>query len=145
MAHDNRPIPLDPAARLARRLDAARDTLCESVASQHLARYPELARTLRRLTGDTPQKRMRQAGVDRFHDLVVATLTFGIISLAENDYTWMKGVLPRRGVRQVHHLAMLRTYVAAAEQLPLAADERAALQRVNDQIAAVIRRIYPDA
>ena len=133
-----------PAERLAHTLQQHRDELCERVAARHLTAFPELAQTLRHLPGDTPQQRIRAVAVDHFHTLIIATLSFGAPSLAENEYRWGGGVLPRNGVRQQHQIALVRTYAAEAHNLPLDIEERATLNYLATALISIIQALYPD-
>lgn len=136
--------PRAPAERLARALQDHRNALCERVAARHLAAFPELAQTLRHLPGDTPQERIRTVAVDQLHTLIVATLTFGAPSLAENEYRWSGRVLPRSGVRQQHQIALVRAYAAEAHNLPLDSEERATLNYLVTALISIIQALYPD-
>jgi hypothetical protein len=132
-------------ARLAQDLEARRDELCERVATAHLASFPELAHSLRNVGDDTAVRRLRAGAVDRFHKLVTAILTFGALSLAEQEYRWCSGILPRYGVRQEHHIALVRTYAAEARALQLDPQEIEALDLLCAGIIDIIRRFYPEA
>lgn len=134
----------DSAAQLAERLKQRHEFLSERVSARLLAAFPELAQLLQleSLTATTPARRLGQASVDRFTEMVRAMLIFEDFSIASREIQWAIGVLPHRGVRFEHQSTMVRWFFDEVSQMDLPEAERQLSYQLRDYLLGLVRTAY---
>jgi len=126
-------------AALAARLDALRPTICIEVAEQLLEAFPELHDMLR-LRTPSPAARLSAVSVERLCQLVRAMLLFGEPSLADKEFRWAWGVLPRSGVRAEQQVAMVHWFFDALRRDNLTLAETQVASEVERYLIELIPR-----
>lgn len=130
------------ANRLAALLGEEKVTLCDQVAVRLLQTYPELISTLRLEESYAARTRLAQVAVERLEELIRAMLVFDLPVLAENEFRWARGVLPRWGVTDEHQSMMVRFFFEEVHKLGLDAAEVAIARDTEHYLLALIREIY---
>lgn len=131
------------ASRVAARINDKKDMLCKRVSIRLLATFPEIMRMLK-LEGDAaPEQRLTEVSTGRLAELVRAILIFETLSLADQEFQWAAGVLPRNGVTYRHQSFMVRWFFEELGRLGLDAEELMVIREVEhyilDVVAAVLK------
>jgi hypothetical protein len=130
------------AAQLAAQLGDQRDELCAHVSARLLAGFPDIRRTLRLEEQYSPELRLAEVAVLRFNELVRAVLLFELPELANKEFSWARGVLPRHGVTIEHQYALISVFFEEVRRLDL---DTAALQtarEIEHEMLAQIHHAY---
>jgi hypothetical protein len=132
----------EAASSLLQQLQQHGDRLVERVTTRLLAAFPELTQMLKLEGNITVEERLRRVSSERFLKLVQAILLFETFDIADQEFEWASGVLPRSGVSYKHQAAMVRWFFDEAEQLSLTADELATLREVRQHLVKTVDRLY---
>jgi hypothetical protein len=90
----------------------------------------------------SPEKRLSDVSVSRLCRMLQAILLFETLTIAEQEFRWAGGVLPRNGVTHQHQLSMLRWFFEEINQLSLEPAEIALLAGIEQHIITVIDSVY---
>jgi hypothetical protein len=131
------------ASRLAVRLKEQKDPLCNRLADRLLQAFPEIEGMLRLEGEAAPAQRLVSSSSGRLCELVRAILIFEDLSLADKEFGWAAGVLPRSGVTYTHQTTMVRWFFEETRRLGLDASEEAASREVEQHILNVLDVLYP--
>lgn len=112
------------ATRLASQLNSQGQPICQQVSARLLRAYPDLTRSLRLEENYQAADRLSEVAVTRLNELVRAVLLFEQPAIADSEFQWAVGVLPRRGVTKEHQQTMVRWFFEEVRRLPLGAPER---------------------
>ena len=116
--------------------------LCIQVANRLLHAFPELTKTLRLEDNYLPSARLSAMAVERLSALARAMLLFDLPNLADYEFAWASGVLPRIGVTHDHQVAMVRWYFEELRRLDLAPGELAQARDIEVYLLAQVHRAY---
>ncbi len=130
------------AARLAAKLDGKRDMICKRVTVRLLATFPELKQVLHLEGGIAAEDRLNQTATDRLCELVRAILLFESLSLADQEFRWAGGVLPRYGVRYQHQSSMVRWFFEEFVRLGLDEEEMRLVGEIEQYILSIVKSVY---
>lgn len=130
------------ATHLAGQLTTQRKQICQSVAGRLLRAYPELARMLRLEENYNAQERLSVVSVERLNELVRAVLLFEEPTLADKEFAWARGVLPRHGVTYQHQSTMVRWFFEEVRRLPLTHEERVLTREIEQYFLKLVSSIY---
>jgi hypothetical protein len=130
------------ATKLAGQLSIQNQPLCNQVSARLLAAYPELTRSLRLEENYTPVARLSEVAVERLNDLVRSVLLFDLPSLADQELSWARGVLPRNGVTSEHQASMVRWFFEEVRKLPISTTELAITREIEQYFLGQIRQVY---
>jgi hypothetical protein len=130
------------AVQLATQLDNQRDELCAQVATRLLHGFPDILPTLRLEERYAPEVRLSEVAVLRFNELVRAILLFELPDLANKEFSWARGVLPRHGVTIEHQYALIKVFFEEVRQLKLDTAAQHLVQELELELLAQIQRAY---
>jgi hypothetical protein len=130
------------STRLAQQLNDQRTPVCTKVASRLLREFPELTTTLRLEESYNAETRISQVAVERLSELVRAILVFDLPSLADKEFGWAQGVLPRSGVTYLHQSTMVRMFFEEVRRLNLSPPETLLSQDLERYLLSVVKTIY---
>lgn len=133
------------ASRLAGHIQSKQDTICKRVTVRLLVSYPDLKQLLKLEGGTSAEERLNSVSVQRFSELVRAILLFEVLELADQEFQWAGGVLPRHGVQFQHQTALVRWYFEEVSRLDLDAEELALAGEIEEHLLSIIRAIYKQA
>jgi hypothetical protein len=131
------------ASRLAARLKEQKEPLSARLAVRLLQAFPEIEGMLKLEGEAAAPQRLVSSSSGRLCELVRAILIFEDLSLADKEFGWAAGVLPRSGVSYTHQTTMVRWFFEEARQLGIGADEDAAAREVEQHILRVLNDLYP--
>ncbi|NJM07525.1 hypothetical protein HC891_17080 [Candidatus Gracilibacteria bacterium] len=130
------------ASQLAAQLELQRDELCAHVASRLLQGFPDITQTLRLEEQYSPELRLSEVAVLRFNELVRAVLLFELPELANKEFSWARGVLPRHGVTIEHQYALISVFFEEVRRLNLGPAELQLARDVEHEILNQIQCAY---
>lgn len=130
------------AGRLALRLSEKKDLISKRVTTRLLATFPELIQLLKLEGGVSPEERLTQVSTGRLVELVRAILIFETLSLADQEFQWAGGVLPRTGVTYRHQSFMVRWFFEELGRLGLDAEELMVARELEHYILDVVAAVY---
>ncbi len=133
------------AEGLATKIKEQKVPICRRVSARLLSTFPELTVMLK-LEGEVaPETRLSSASVERLAELIRGILIFETFSLAEQEFRWAAGVLPRHGVNHDHQATMVRWFFGEVYHLDLNEAERALAHQVEQQMLDMVAVLYkPD-
>jgi hypothetical protein len=131
------------AGRLAARLKEHKESLSLRLAVRLLKHFPEIEEMLKLEGEAAPPQRLVSSSSGRLCELVRAILIFEDLSLADKEFGWAAGVLPRSGVSYDHQTTMVRWFFEEARQLGIDAVEEATARDVEQHILSVLSELYP--
>jgi hypothetical protein len=133
------------ASRLAGHIQSKQETICKRVTVRLLVSYPDLKQILKLEGSISAEERLSSVAVQRFSELVRAILVFEVLELADQEFQWAGGVLPRHGVQFHHQSALVRWFFEEVSRLELDAEELALAGEIEEHFLAIIRTIYKQA
>lgn len=125
------------ARSLAARLDESCPHISMRVSERLLREYPELIDTLR-MTTPSAAARLSDVAVGRLCQLMRAVLLFRQPVLADKEFEWSVGVLPRYGVHFEHQNAMVRWFFEEVRALELTPPEHELADELEQHLLAVV-------
>ncbi len=142
MTEHNTQINSAAAGRLAARLNEMRTTISRRVSIRLLAAFPEIEPMLNLEGNKAAEDRLILMAVDRFSELVRGILIFESLTIADNEFRWAAGVLPRSGVTLRHQSSMVRWFFAEVCLLGLDDEELTLARDIEHHILDVLNEIY---
>jgi hypothetical protein len=132
----------DAANRLIPLLSDKQETICLRVSRRLLDTYPEIQRMLKLEGGLSMEKRLSEVSVTRLCRMLQAILLFETLDLADQEFRWAGGVLPRSGVTYQHNLSMTRWFFQEINQFELQPGEALLLASIEQHILQLIEETY---
>jgi hypothetical protein len=132
----------EAANRLIPLLSDKQDTICQRVSRRLLDAFPEIQPMLKLEGGLSVEKRLSEVSVTRLCRMVQAILLFETLTIADQEFRWAGGVLPRNGVTYQQQISMARWFFKEINQLQLNADEKLLLADIEQHILHLIDDIY---
>lgn len=131
------------ASRLAARLKEHKEPLSTRLAVRLLKQFPEIEGMLKLEGEAAAPQRLVSSSSGRLCELVRAILIFEDLSLADKEFGWAAGVLPRSGVSHAHQTTMVRWFFEETRQLGIDTSEEATAREVEQHILNVLNDLYP--
>lgn len=125
---------------LADQLARERNAICRVVSGRLERTFPELCDDPERPDRESFRRSALERSPERLHTLLQTALRLQTLSVVEQEYRWLLGVLPRYGITARHMLAMAGWYFSEARaRLALDPIELAGLNELKRAVLRAIR------
>lgn len=105
--------------------------------------FPELEQLLKLEGGISAAQRLNDVSVERLCKLVQAILLFETMTIADQEFRWASGVLPRSGVTYRHQMSMVSWFFEEVRRLELDSSEMALTRQIEEHLLDQVDQIYP--
>ena len=127
---------------LADQLARERNAICRAVSVRLGRTFPELCDDPTRPDRESFRRTALERSPERLHTLLQTALRLQSLSVIEQEYRWLWGVLPRYGITATHMLAMAGWYFSMArERLALDPGDLAGLNELKRAVLRAIRAV----